>query len=210
MTALRVSGGTAVIAGVIALAWLAWQLWGASLATQDAQQEASGALAVQWQAPPTAGTPAVGQPIARLRISSIGVDQVVVEGAGDTQLADGPGHYLGTSLPGQPGNVGIAGHRVTHGAPFGRLDELHSCDAIEVEDRDTVWTYRVLPVAGDETPCALKPVRPGREIVTPDRGDVLDPTGNHKLLTLTTCHPHYSARQRLAIHAELVEARSKV
>ena len=64
----------------------------------------------------------------------------------------------------------------------------------------------VAPLSGDYADTV------GREIVTPDRTDVLaavphrpdlDPPGAHRahLLTLTTCHPRFSARQRMVVHA---------
>ncbi len=57
-----------------------------------------------------------------IQIPKIGLNQVVVEGTGEDDLSKGPGHYLGTPLPGEEGNVGIAGHRTTWGRPFYNLD----------------------------------------------------------------------------------------
>jgi sortase A len=197
---LRVGGALAVTTGFVALAVLGWNLLGP---TTDAAQRAAGdALAQRWAAP-SLPVPAVGDPIARLRIPRLGVDQVVLEGADDTELANGPGHYPRTALPGEQGNVGIAGHRVTHGAPFNRLDELQGCDEILIDERDVTWTYRVLPTPGGPN-CGLRSDVPGQEIVTPDRVDVLNPVPGRSLLTLTTCHPEFSARERLIVHAELV------
>lgn len=203
--ALQIAGRSCVIVGLVVLAALGWELWGTGLVTDRAQQDASDTLTVQWQVPPAPDPPALGEPITRIRIPAVDVDQVVLEGVGDAQLADGPGHYPASARPGQEGNVGIAAHRVTHGAPFGRLDELRPCDAVVLEGRAQAWTYRVLPVAGQPNPCNLPAGIPGQQIVDPERGDVLRPSADRKLLTLTTCHPKYSARQRLIIHAELIE-----
>lgn len=184
--------------GVALFAGLSWQLWGTGLVTAAAQQRA----AEQLVGPAASG--GSGDGAFRIRIPALDVTQVVVDGTGDADLEKGPGHYRGTAGPGETGNVGIAGHRVTFGAPFSRLDELRSCDDIVLVGRSRTWTYRVLPIPGDATPCDLSADTPGRLIVSPDRGDVLNPVGERKLLTLTTCHPKYSARERLIVHAELV------
>ena len=67
---------------------------------------------------------AVGDGLTTLRIPKIGVEVLVVEGTTPAALRAGAGHYVGTPLPGEPGNVGIAGHRTTYGRPLNRLDEL--------------------------------------------------------------------------------------
>ena len=89
--------------------------------------------------------PADGQPIARITIPSIDVDAIVVAGVGKEVLRKGPGHYGSTPLPGQPGNAGIAGHRTTYGAPFGRINELKVGDEILVETMQGKFTYEVIP-----------------------------------------------------------------
>ena len=55
-------------------------------------------------------------------------------------LKEGPGHYPGTPLPGQAGNSAIAGHRTTYGAPFNRIDELVTFDALSAEHVDEYVT----------------------------------------------------------------------
>ena len=79
-----------------------------------------------------------------------------------------------------------------------------------METRTAVFIYRVLPFGGQVVPCALPEVSgvAGQEIVTPDDVDVIaarpdDSTAEASLLTITTCHPRYSARQRLIVHAVL-------
>ena len=136
--------------------------------------------------------PAAGEPISRVVIDKIGVDQVVVEGVGVEDLRKGPGRYRTTSLPGQAGNAAIAGHRTTYGAPFHRIDELIPGDEIQVQTLQGVFTYRVMDNDGV-----------GHVIVSPDATYVLDDVGDNRL-TLTACHPKYSARQRIIVFAELV------
>src|SRR5580698_7675771 len=76
----------------------------------------------------TTTQPAVGQPIGIIAIPKLGVDDVVVQGYGESQLQGGPGHYPSTSLPGQAGNAAIAGHRTTFAAPFYNLNQLDPGD----------------------------------------------------------------------------------
>ena len=71
-----------------------------------------------------------GDPLGRIRIPRIGVDEVFVQGTGTADLRQGPGHYPDTPLPGQRGTVAIAGHRTTYGAPFHDVDDLRRGDAI--------------------------------------------------------------------------------
>lgn len=144
----------------------------------------------------TAAPVAIGQPFARLRLPTIGVDKTVVEGTTREALRSGPGHYLGTARPGQPGNVAIAGHRTTYGAPFHDIDELTPGDPIVVETEDGVFTYRV------EGQATAEGTTSGHRIVAPEAVHVIADRGDHRL-TLTACHPKYSARQRIVVTAVL-------
>ncbi len=112
----------------------------------------------------------------------------VVEGVRRRDLKTGAGHMPWTPLPGQPGNAVISGHRTTYGAPFHELDQLAAGDRIEVETALGNHVYEVR-----ETQI----VRPTDVWVTESRSGAW--------LTLTTCHPKFSARQRLVVFAELVE-----
>ncbi len=154
-----------------------------------------------------------GDAIAVLHIPRLGSDyrQVVLEGTADAQLSQGPGHYVGTALPGEPGNLAIAGHRVGKGSPFLELDTMRPGDPIVVETADSWFTYRVLgdQETGDFTgdPSGV----PGQQIVLPTQVDVISPVPggdtyaepDGAFLTLTTCHPRFSAEQRLVVHAVL-------
>jgi sortase A len=143
------------------------------------------------QTPPTI-TKRISTPrgaVAIIRIPSIDVDQVVVSGTTNGDLAKGPGWIRTTSAPGMTGNVGIAGHRTTHGAPFSRLNELKPGDQIELSTLDVDVRYEVT----------------GVQIVSPSAVNVLTNVGDDRL-TLTTCHPKYSDNQRLVVSAKLVGA----
>jgi sortase A len=127
-----------------------------------------------------------GDPLARIEIPKIGVDKIVVSGVALSDLRKGPGLYPFSALPGQIGNAAIAGHRTTYGAPFFRVDELVVGDEIVVTTVQGRFRYLVT-----ET-----------KIVKPTDFSVLDPTPD-ATLTLTSCNPRYSSRQRIVIKAKL-------
>lgn len=143
-----------------------------------------------------------GQPLTRIIIPKLGVDAMVVEGTSQAALRAGAGHYPTSPLPGEAGNVAIAGHRVTYGKPFNRMDELGVGDEIKLETPLAMHTYKVVAYPGDAgTPCPN-----GACWIThpQDWGVVGETPGS--MLTLTTCHPKRSARQRLILRAELVDS----
>ncbi len=142
--------------------------------------------------------PEDGQALARITIPSIGVEEVVVAGVEVDDLRRGPGHYGSTPLPGQPGNAGIAGHRTTYGAPFGRIDELVPGDRIYTQTIQGTFIYEVTPPPGVKMPAGV-----GHQIVLPDEVWVLDDFGDNRL-TLTSCHPRYSAARRIVVRAVLL------
>lgn len=126
---------------------------------------------------------------------------VIVEGTTYEALTRGPGHYVTTAMPGGEGNFAVAGHRTTNGQPFYDLDQVRPGDLMHVTDRDGVrHTYEVLDGSsggGD----------PGQHIVRPNETWVLgpDPLGTGgDLLTLTTCHPRFSATHRMVVFGQLV------
>lgn len=137
-----------------------------------------------------------GEAIAQMFIPAIDLEWTVVQGVGTEALRKGPGHYPSTPMPGMPGNAAIAGHRTTWGAPFNRIDELEPGDIITVKTLQGVFEYRVVEQDSGK----------GHFIVSPDRVDVLDQDFEQypNRLTLTACHPKFSARQRIIVVAELI------
>jgi sortase A len=129
-----------------------------------------------------------GGVFGRLVIEKMELDQVVVLGSGTEELKKGPGWIKYTNLPGETGNVGISGHRTTYGAPFRRLDELAPGDIIHFYSPYRRYTYEVAEVF----------------TVTPDQVEVMRTTEDPRL-TLSACHPPYSARYRLIVQAKLIE-----
>ncbi len=154
-----------------------------------------------------------GEAIARIVIPKISVSKVVVQGVQVEDLRNGPGHYRATVFPGQEGNSGIAGHRTTYGAPFNRIDELVPGDEVNVRTVQGFHRYRVLSAEEAYGPDVLPEgvgftIPDGGEglghiIVGPEATWVLQDFGDNRI-TLTACHPKYSARQRIIVAAELV------
>jgi LPXTG-site transpeptidase (sortase) family protein len=131
-----------------------------------------------------------GDPLTRFEIPKLGVDTIVVEGTSPSALKAGAGHYPSTPLPGANGNVAIAGHRTTYGRPFNRVDQLKVGDTIILSTPNgNRFTYRVS--------------RP--PFVTSPFDWTIVAKSTKPLLTLTTCHPKGSARERLVVRAELVK-----
>ena len=203
-------GRVCITAGVLILLFVGYQLWGTGIREAQAQsslesefEERIGGVdddttttTVEAATPGESTTTEVGPPpppptegdaVARLRIPRIDVDKIVVEGVQVDDLKRGPGHYPDSPLPGQPGNAAIAGHRTTYGAPFNRIDELEQGDEILVTTVQGSFRYEVQR----------------QLIVSPDQVEVLDDFGDSRL-TLTACHPKYSARQRIVVVASLV------
>ncbi len=162
--------------------------------------------------------PEGGEEVARIEIPSIDVDKIVVEGVQVADLRKGPGRYASTAVPGESGNAAIAGHRTTYGAPFHNIDLLLPGDEIHVTNILGRFTYEVLPQATtdrvgfcqDFVPGEQPPVPEGGEtfghfIVHPNDTCVLDDWGDDRL-TLTACHPKFSARERIIVTARLVGA----
>ena len=151
-----------------------------------------------------------GDALTRIVIPALEVDTVVVAGTSPAALRAGAGHYPSTVLPGQDGNVGIAGHRTTYGRPFNRVDELVRGDEIWLQTPVGDFRYVVgePPTEGECRSYAER--RPDDRadtaacITHPRDWSVVDETDD-AMLTLTTCHPKGSAEERMIIRAELDE-----
>lgn len=126
--------------------------------------------------------------IGFIEIPKIGLRHRLFHGISLRNIDQGPSHWPGTALPGETGNVVIAGHRVTHSRPFRNIHQLVVGDLVHFE------------VAGVRTTYAVT----GSEVVAPTAIHIVNqtttPTG-----TLFACHPPGSARQRYVVHLGLVE-----
>lgn len=129
--------------------------------------------------------------IGSIEIARLGVRQRLMHGVTLRNIDVGPSHWPGSALPGEAGNMVVAGHRVTHSRPFRNIDKLTAGDEIVVTARGQRATYRMVHSF----------------VVTPDRTDIANPTGTPNL-TLFACHPPGSARQRFVVRAELVTSQA--
>jgi sortase A len=126
--------------------------------------------------------------IGRIEVSRLGISVIVMEGDSEVTLQHSVGHIIGTALPGQPGNVGLAGHRDSFFRP---LRDIRVGDFIALTTPGGDFRYRV-----DST-----------RIVTPDDVSVLD-SDSHQILTLVTCYPFYfvgAAPSRFIVRAERID-----
>ena len=210
--AVSITGKILIGAGILVLLFTAYQIWGTSIQeshTQNAlrstlisetnNQEVRHALAEAAAldklptgppvAAPRTAAPPEGEPVGDIRIPRIGVNQVVVEGTNTPDLRKGPGHYIGTPLPGQNGNASIAGHRTTYGHPFYNLDGVKVGDPIVLTTLQGIFVY-------DATKSF---------VVSPSDTSVIR-NAFANLLTLTTCNPRFSASTRLIVQAKLAHS----
>jgi LPXTG-site transpeptidase (sortase) family protein len=111
----------------------------------------------------------VGGWVARIEAPTVNLSATVLEGSDDETLAKGAGHIEDTAFPGEPGNVGIAGHRDT---TFRPVRNLHVGDPLVVTTSNGVYRYRISKTT----------------VVEPEDVFVLDPA-DHPTLTLVTCYP---------------------
>jgi sortase A len=205
-------GSSLITLGLLMFLFVGYQLWGTGIEEAQSQNKlenrfseiailssatSSTSLAPSNSEPPVTTTlappePIVvneGDPIAIIDMPTIGVTKYVVAGVQTADLKKGPGHYPGTPFPGELGNASIAGHRTTYGEPFRHLDDLNIGDPIIITDlMGRQFTYLVT----------------NQQIVGATDSWVVATTDRTKaFLTLTTCHPEFSAKQRLIISAEL-------
>ena len=211
LSVVGVIGDLLVTAGVVVLLFVVWQLWIGDVIIGSQFKNEARDITDSWAAdppapapsitptpgpPPTADPPQMAQPddaqiFGVVRIPRLGSDyQFRLAGgvsAGRTLDPIGLGHYPDTAMPGQVGNLAIAGHRGSHGAPFADLPSLHIGDAIVVETETGWYTYRYRNL----------------EYVRPDAVDVLLPfpqnteiQATDRIITMTTCSPRYGFSER--------------
>lgn len=227
-------GRTLIFCGVVLLLFVGYQLWGTSLdeeqhqtdltlslghqlgvpaANNEADADASAVddaitkklAAIDPQTAPAAEVPPEGDAGGKIDIAKIGLhSKTFVEGVTKADLRKGPGHYPGTPLPGNAGNASIAGHRTTYGAPFNRIDELVPGDKITVYTLQGKFTYEVMASPEDRRSGPKdENWGDGWFAVRPNDVSVIAPTDDNRL-TLTACHPKYSAKLRIVVQAKLV------
>jgi sortase A len=205
----RILGAVLLVAGLSVLGWLAWQYWGTNWQSQQRHADVTRTLEKTWSSDqPTAATE-FGEASAILRIPRFGDDWSVpvLEGASDEVLAAGVGHMPDTAQPGERGNLGLAGHRVTHGEPFARIRDLRPGDEVVVETVDATHTY-VLDISGTDldvrfTDTWVLDPRPRN----PDGGT--GPTDAAELITLVTCAEIFHTDDRTVVFGHLERSEPK-
>jgi sortase A len=200
-------GDLFITLGALLLLFVAWQLWWTDVTANRVQEGTVHSLSREFAHQPGATSPgtsterpapvAFGKAFAIVRIPRLGADYArpLLEGTDRDILQQGIGHYRGTAMPGAVGNFAVAGHRTTYGRPFHDIDRLRPGDRIVVE---TATSYTVYAVKR-------------HVIVAPTDVAVISPVPEHPgarpteaWMTLTACHPKYSAAQRYVVFAELV------
>jgi sortase A len=210
---VRIVGTTLIVAGILTVAWVItvwrWQdpftaavnayeqrelaasfdrrlgeaaSGGPAGASAAARRDAIEPSASSWRR-----TSARGEANARIRIPRIGHTAVVGNGTDHDSLKRGPGHYLGSAMPGEGRLVYLAGHRTTYGAPFSRIDHLRKGDRVFLELPYGTFEYAVT----------------GHRIVAASQTEVLRSKG-YEQLALQACHPRFFATHRLIAYAKPV------
>ncbi|TDE98732.1 class E sortase [Occultella glacieicola] len=209
----RILGGVGellITAGVLLGLFVVWQLWWTDV--EGEQQAASAVAELEESLPPVpevAGTPRTDTPpvevaaaaaevFATLYVPDWGTDyaQPIAEGVDRPTVLDAGrvGHYPETAQVGQVGNFSVAGHRQTYGKPFYSIDTLAAGDEIIVRTAQAWYVYEVT---------TSEVVRPSEvEVIAPVPGDP-EAVATEEMLTLTTCHPLWSTRERYIVHAHL-------
>lgn len=211
---LGVIGELLITVGCLLLLFTVWQLWWTDVVADREQAELLAELdwvvTVDKDAPVEEETlePGEGPPpvieypdhhatIATMHIPRFGADYVrnVSEGVELEPVLNrlGIGHYPDTGLPGEVGNFAVAGHRTTYGKPFNQVAELEVGDPIIVQTPEVWYIYRVTE----------------DHIVWPHQVEVIAPVPNmpdeiptERSITLTACHPMFSAAERFIVHGE--------
>lgn len=221
MRALRwvvgVLGEVLITVGLLLLLFVSWQLWWTDVTSNREQAGTIQALERGFgraeATDPHVGRGGVaggdslatlkkvpfGEAFAIVRIPRCGADYArpVLQGTDLDTLIGGVGHYPDTAMPGVVGNFAVAGHRTTYGRPFHNVDRLQKGDFIVVETKASYVVYAV----------------DRHVIVTPDRVEVIAPLPQQPgvkptqaWMTLTACHPKFSARERYVVFAKLVKS----
>ena len=209
---VRTIGELFITAGLLILLFLVWQLWWTDVVADREQAQTVTALAETFDRAEQAGqtspgntgtntatpTPLPGDAFAIVHIPRFGVDYArpIFEDTDLDILAKGVGHYVDTAMPGEIGNFAIAGHRTTYGKPFNQIAELRPGDTVVIETAHAYSRYVV----------------ERHHIVRPTNTDVIAPVpdrpgeaASEAWLTMTSCHPMWSARERYIVHAKLAE-----
>ncbi|SDQ55969.1 sortase A [Microbacterium sp. cf332] len=211
---MSVLGELLLTAGVVLLLFVSWQMWFGDMIIGSQKQAEASALAQQWQTDaradppasdeggadpaivPVLGEPGEGAQFGVMFVPRFGPDWqfTIANGTAKKTILDEGyiGHYPGTAMPGAEGNMAVAAHRWTSGAPFDPVDRLVIGDAIVVQTQDGWYTYRFRNVeyVQDTAVEVLNPV--------PQQVDL---SANGRYLTLTSCAPKLNMLERIISYA---------
>lgn len=206
-------GELLITAGLLLGLFVVWQLWWTDVEAGQLQASLSEELdtvlpeapetigEAQLGAAPVADAPLDTETFARLWVprwdhGTTPYKRTITEGTDRRTVLDvkGIGHYTDTAMPGEIGNFALAGHRQSHGRPFYDITTLEAGDALVVETADAWYVYNVTST----------------DIVLPSEVEVIAPNPydpqaapDRASITLTTCHPLFSTRERYIVHGEL-------
>ncbi|MFV0251990.1 MAG: class E sortase [Beutenbergiaceae bacterium] len=210
MNAVGVLGELLITAGVIVALFVVWQVYwtdveGARAASanisnfeEDLPKSPEIPGEAQYGEPPVEPVPGAGETFGTMFVPrwGSGWEFPVAEGVGRDDVLDAGyvGHYPDTQLPGAMGNFAVAGHRQSHARPFYGVADLQVGDALIVQTAQAWYVYRVtesyIVEPTEVGVLAANPSEPGAEPIA-------------RSITLTTCHPLWSTRERWIIHGEL-------
>jgi sortase A len=175
-----------MLTGVFALAYVALTLFNARLFQNAANHTLEQQIRAEEQHTASPSRPVVkeGDVLGKIEIPRLGLSVAVLQGTTSKTLLLGVGHIAGTALPGEAGNIGIAGHRDTY---FRVLKDIRRNDEIRLQTASGVAWYEVDWI----------------QITAPRDGDIVATT-SESALTLVTCYPFYyigAAPERFVVHA---------
>lgn len=207
-TFIGLIGELLITAGAFLLLFVVWQLWWTDVIADGEQTQMIQQLESEWGPTPKKVAPAeTGEPPkvtaseenkvwGTLHVPAFDKAQSpIAEGVSMEKVLNvkGNGHYPDTAMPGEVGNFSLAGHRSTYGRPLHDIARLQPGDPVIVESKEAFYVYEVtehhIVMPGQTEVVAPVPNKPGEK-----------PT--EKMLTLTACHPQYSARERYIVHAK--------
>lgn len=207
------SGLVLVVAGLVVLGYVGWQLYGTTWVSKREQHRIVEATERVWAGEPAKSSKdreLADDVVALVRVPALGDDYVVPAHAGtsDDVLSRGFGVFDGSPAPGGAGNFVLGGHRITHGEPLRRMPELEAGDEIVLETADTTYTY-VLDTAGDGLTVGFDDGWvTAADPVDPETGEKASArAGTKRLLTLVTCAELFHTDDRLVAFGHLVSKR---
>lgn len=196
-------GELLITIGVVLLLYVVWQLGVNDPVVSNTQQQQAQQVPISTpekkQFEDVSNKLAQGKVFGKIYIPRFEPGYVRLMGQGTFQKVTlnkvGVGHYLKSQWPGQVGNFAVAGHRTSHGAPFGKIDTLTKGDNVYIETNDGWFTYTYRQTAIVD-PSAI-------EVIDKVPGGMIGAKKGGKYMTMTSCHPKWSNKERIIVWLEL-------